>query len=388
MVQGYASVPRVSRALMVTALLGGSLAALGSPVSAKETKPSVTVVARGLDNPRGLTFGPNGDLYIAEAGHGGAAPCIKDPEGGGKTCYGASGAITRVSHGKQTRIAMGLPSLADPNSKGPSSATGVHDVAVTKDGKVFAVIGLGANPNDRGKLGAPGAGFGQLVQLDTDGNGGWHKIADLSAHEAKHNPAGGPVDSNPYSVLVVSDGLVVADAGGNSLLKVTNDGKISTLAVFANRQVTAPKALKMPAGAQMPMEPVPTSITRGPDGAFYVGQLTGFPFPPGAAHIFRVVPGKAPTTFAEGFTNIISVTFDQKGNLYVLEIVKDGLMYAEQGGSMTGRLVKITPDGLRTTVMTDGLIAPGGVTVGPDGALYVTNHSVFTGKGEVLRIAI
>src|SRR6185312_4275011 len=181
---------------------------------------------------------------------------------------------------------------------------------------------------------------------------------------------------------------VVADAGGNSLLKVTQDGKISTLAVFANRLVPAPKALKMPPGAQMPMEPVPDSVTHGPDGAYYVGQLTGFPFAPGAAHIFRVVPGKAPTVFAEGFTNIISLTFDPKGNLYVLEIVKDSLLFAEQGGSMTGRLVKITPAGLRTTVMTDGLVAPGGVAVGRDGALYVTNYSIFSGKGEVLRIAV
>ena len=171
-------------------------------------------------------------------------------------------------------------------------------------------------------------------------------------------------------------------------LMVTPDGKISTLATFANRQVTAPKTLKMPAGAQMPMEPVPDSVTRGPDGAYYVGQLTGFPFPPGGAHIFRVVPGKAPTTFAEGFTNIISLAFDQKGNLYVLEMVKDGLMFAEQGGSMTGRLVKLSPDGLRTTVITDRLVAPSGVAVGPDGAVYVSNYGVFTGKGEVLRIAV
>ncbi|MGH2408758.1 MAG: ScyD/ScyE family protein [Chloroflexota bacterium] len=268
------------------------------------------MVARGLDNPRGLAFGPNGELYIAEAGHGGAAPCVKDPEGGGKTCYGATGSITRLSRGKQTRVAMGLPSLADPSSKGPAAATGVHGVAVTKGGKVFAVIGLGANPKDRSKLGVEGAGFGQLVQLDASGS--WKNVADISAHEAKHNPAGGPVDSNPYSVVAVPDGLVVTDAGGNSLLKVAPNGTISTLAVFANRQVAAPKALKMPAGALMPMEPVPTTVTRGPDGAFYVGQLTGFPFPPGGAHIFRVVPGKAPTTFAEGFTNIISLTFDSK----------------------------------------------------------------------------
>ncbi|MGH2389196.1 MAG: ScyD/ScyE family protein, partial [Chloroflexota bacterium] len=198
MVQEHTRVPWVSRVLLVTALLGGSLAVLGSPVHAKEAKPAVTVVARGLDNPRGLEFGPKGELYIAEAGSGGAAPCVKSPEGD-KTCYGATGAITRVANGKQTRIITGLPSLAGQGGNGPSSATGPHDIAVMKDGTVFAVIGLGANPSDRAKLGAAGPDFGRLIQIDPSGT--WKSVADLSAHEAKHNPAGGPVDSNPYSVL-------------------------------------------------------------------------------------------------------------------------------------------------------------------------------------------
>jgi len=195
MVQAHTQVSRPSRALMVTALLGGGVAALGSPVSAKETKPTVTVVARGLDNPRGVAFGPNGELYVAEAGSGGAAPCIKDPEGGGKTCYGATGAVTRVAHGKQTRIATGLPSLAAPAAQGPSMATGPHGVTVARDGTVYAVVGLGANPHDRSKLGAEGAGFGRLARIDSSGS--WKNVADISAHEATHNPAGGPVDSNP-----------------------------------------------------------------------------------------------------------------------------------------------------------------------------------------------
>jgi hypothetical protein len=53
---------------------------------------------------------------------------------------------------------------------------------------------------------------------------------------------------------------------------------------------------------------------------------------------------------------------------------------------MTGALIKITPDGARTTVLTDRLVAPTGLAVGPDNALYVSNYGVFNGKGEVLRI--
>jgi glucose/arabinose dehydrogenase len=33
--------------------------------------PSVTVYATGLQNPRGIAFGPGGTLYVAEAGSGG-----------------------------------------------------------------------------------------------------------------------------------------------------------------------------------------------------------------------------------------------------------------------------------------------------------------------------
>ena len=33
--------------------------------------PSVTTYATGLTNPRGLTFGPDGSLYVVEAGTGG-----------------------------------------------------------------------------------------------------------------------------------------------------------------------------------------------------------------------------------------------------------------------------------------------------------------------------
>src|SRR6188472_983268 len=72
----------------------------------------VKVVATGLDNPRGLAFGPGG-LYVAEAGRGGSAPCQTGPEGD-TMCFGTSGAVTRIGgrHGGKTRIVEGLPSLA------------------------------------------------------------------------------------------------------------------------------------------------------------------------------------------------------------------------------------------------------------------------------------
>jgi hypothetical protein len=70
-----------------------------------------------------------------------------------------------------------------------------------------------------------------------------------------------------------------------------------------------------PDGTVIPMHFVPTTVARGPDGAFYVGQLTGFPFPVGGARVWRVEPGSAPTVYASGFTNIIDIAFDRRGRL-------------------------------------------------------------------------
>ena len=62
----------------------------------------------------------------------------------------------------------------------------------------------------------------------------------------------------------------------------------------------------------MPMQAVPTSVVVGPDGAVYVSQLTGFPFPEGGSTIWRVRPGPAPTVYASGLTNVTDLAFNGK----------------------------------------------------------------------------
>jgi hypothetical protein len=339
---------------------------------------SMEVVASGLNNPRGLAFGFDGALYVAEAGVGGEGPCITSPEGG-EACYGPSGSITRINlaEGSQSVFAGGFPSLAE----GGFGATGPTDI--TFNGPVaYVIVGLGADPAARAELGDAGSGFGQLVQLTRKGK--WKFAKDVSAYESKANPDGGAIDSNPYSVLAIGGKAYVADAGGNDLVMVPGKGKIKTIAVFPDRLVEFPPG----SGEMMPMQAVPTSVVRGPDGAFYVGQLTGFPFPVGGANVFRIVPGSEPEVFADGFTNIIDIAFGQDGSLYVLEIVANGLLSADPADptSLTGALIKVDPDGTRTTIASEGLIAPGGLAIGPDGAIYVSNYSIFPGMGEVVKI--
>jgi hypothetical protein len=361
----------------VVLLLAASLFVV--PISTA-AEPPFEVVASGLDNPRGLAFAPNGTLYVVEAGRGGEGPCFPGPEGQ-KACFGLSGAITRVRHGHQTRVVTGLPSLASHEG---FAATGPHDLALRGSNVGFVVTGLGGPPSFRDQYGPSAADLGKLLQVHLK-KGTWESVADLAAYEASADPDGGGVFSNPYAVLSVHGRRIVADAGGNDLLSVNNRGEVSTLAVFPDRPVDAPPFLGLPPGTQIPMEAVPTTVALGPDGALYVGQLPGFPFPVGGARVYRVVPGQEPEIFAEGFTNIIDIEFcPSDGLLYVLEIATNGLL----SNDLTGALIRVNHDGSRDVIASAGLIAPGGLAFGPDGAAYVTNFGIFSGAGQVVRIPI
>jgi hypothetical protein len=337
----------------------------------------VTTVASGLDNPRGLAFGPDGSLYVAESGRGGEGPCFPGPEGA-DVCFGTSGAITRVRHGRQSRIITGLPSTAEADG---SSASGPSDVAVR--GGLSFTVGLGGDPGLRDDLPEAGQdGLGWLLRQR--GRSSWRQVADIAGFEADANPDGAAPDSNPNAVLATGRSWYVADAGGNSLVRVDARGRVSTVAVFPDRLVDAPEFLGLPPGTQIPMQSVPTSVVRGPDGALYVGELTGFPFQQGSARVHRVVPGRAPTVVAEGFTNIIDLAFDRRGRLYVLEIDHSGLATPPE---LNGALLKVGPDGSHEVVMDEGLFAPGGLAI-RGGAAYVSNCGVCAGDGSVLRIPL
>jgi hypothetical protein len=321
---------------------------------------TTSVVMSGLDNPRGLAFGPEGALYVAEAGRGGPGPCILLR--GAPQCYGPTGAVSRLWRGEQERIATGLPSYGSA-----ASTTGPHDISFLGRGGAYVTIGLGFEGQPRTALGdIAEQQLGWLVHLPA--SGGWQPIADVAGYEFTTNPGGGVLDSNPYGILAEPGRRLVADAGANALLAVEANGDISTLATFPSRvQGRATDA-------------VPTAVAVGPDGAYYVSELTGVPFAAGAATIYRVVPGQAPTIAWSGFTTVIDLAFDSDGNLYVLEHSTGPVFFA-----LPGRLLKVAPDGTRTTVI-DGLTRPGSVAIGPDGALYVSTHSTSIGIGEVLRI--
>jgi hypothetical protein len=366
----------VSAVVAVAGLVVASAPNAAMATTSTSGTDGMTVIATGLDNPRGLAVEPGGVVLVAEAGRGGQGPCIIGAEGQ-TFCLGATGAITAVwGDHHQKRIVTGLPSLAAPNQ---AEVFGPHDIVLTKAGPLVT-IGLGTDPARRAQLGPAGALIGQTVRLEPSGT---RAFADLAGYEAandpdQHQPASGP-DSNPYGLVPYRDGAVATDAGGNDLLRLDRHGRISTLAVFPTTPTPSPFG-----GPDIPMQFVPTTVTTGPGGALYVGQLTGFPFPVGGAKVWRVVPGQAPTVFAEGFTNVIDIAFDKQGRLLVLEISANGLL----SGDPTGALIRVERDGSHTELARAGLVAPTSVAVAPDGTIYISNKGSVVGQGEVLRLRV
>jgi hypothetical protein len=110
-----------------------------------------------------------------------------------------------------------------------------------------------------------------------------------------------------------------------------------------------------------------------------VSTLTGVPFLPGAASVYRVVPGQAPTVYAGGLTQVTDHDWGPDGSLYVAQYASGPFF------SGPGSVVRIAPGGARTTITT-ALFHPTSVLAGPDGAIYVSNNGNLAGVGEVLRI--
>ena len=356
------------------------------------------VVASGLNQPHKLTIGPDGNIYVAEAGDGViGAGCVMGTE---TDCANNSGTIDRITpQGSVSHVVTGLPSVGSP--PGGSASAGVAGVQVV-NGKIYGVIqNTNIDPTTgQQTYGPAGALLGDLVSAPLSG-GTATSVASFGPYEAANNPdhgagAGGmgepAIDSDPFAVVAYHGGFAVADAAANDVLFVNSAGQISTLAVL-------PLISEPTSGGPVMAQPVPTSLAVGPDGALYVGELGGVGGPGtgndvGDVNVYRIAPGGTPTVYASGLTMIGDIAFDQAGRLLVMEIDTAGILDPSSGLPAPGAIIRINADGSRTTLASAGLVFPLGIAVARDGSVYASNFGVIpaTGpapgvSGEVVRVS-
>ena len=365
-----------------------AVAALGAVLSAQmlagaaqadvAVTTTLTVVAEGLNAPRGLYYDAGlGQVLVAEAGVAAenTNPC-GFAERGLPMCFGRSGSVFRYSESgaPSQRIITGLPSTALQG--GPTVVIGLHDLNV-RDGELIASFGLLGSRPYRDSLGPAAVPLGQIARISMAGK--VKPFGDVATFIDQRYPNN--LESDPYGLATGDYGTVVANAGGhtsqgNNLLLVRPNGEITELAQFPDRP-----SLTDPTDT---ITAVPTTVAQGSDGAFYVGELTGAPFYAGEARIWRVVPGQPATVFAQGFSTIIDIAFDQQGRLVVLQTGANPF-----NNTLDGALIRIESDGTRTLLASTGLRNPGGVVVaGPDRFYVTTFNASGGGVGQLVRVDI
>ncbi len=359
---------KVARAVAQTFAVAG-LVVLIWPSGSRAQTPSanVSVFATGLDNPRGLKFGPDGELYVAEGGAAGTAStigvCDQVPAPVGPYTGGFTSRISKIDHhGNVSTVIDNLPSSEMSAAQG-NLVSGVADVAFIGDDVYAITAGAGCSHG--------------LVHTDNGvyrvfPDGKWKMIADLSEFQ-KTNPVAhpNPPDFEPYgtwySMVSVRGNLYAVEPNHGELDEISPWGEIRRVADISASQGHI----------------VPTAVAY--HGDFFVGNLGLFPIVEGSSKILRITASGHVTTVITGLTTVLGVAFDREGFMYILENTT-GYPFPTAG---TGEVLRVTKDGLEE--IATGLSLPTAMTFGPDGVLYVSNVGFGpppVGLGQVVKVTV
>lgn len=299
------------RSVALAALAGTALAActgVGSAVASPGTAvPQIRHVTKTLpgDYIAPLQFAVHGhDVYVADSG---------------------ASALFKV--GKKAPIARGPAPSDNPEQSGDLAGVDVRGssigytetqgnhrntyLTVLRHGKRVLRVNLGRyerqhNPDGKVTYGATGPVSDKCAAT----------LMQLTGQAPTYT---GPKDSHAYAVKALPGGAwLVADAGGNDILKVSRHGHIRTVAVLPAQPVVIPKELSPDcAGITYRFEAVPTDVETGPKG-LYVTTLPGGAG--GAGSVYTIGGSGKPKLLATGFPNATNVAVSPAGRVFVVEL--------------------------------------------------------------------
>ncbi len=280
-----------------------------------------------------MKFGPDGYLYVAEAGNGGTTSSVGLCPGlEGEEYFGSptGGRISKVSPGgTRTTVTDNLPTSAGPG------ILGVGDVAFIGN-TLYALLNGGGCSH-----GVPTVPNG-IVKINS--NGTFSVVADLGSWQVTHPVANPAADFEPegtwYSMVAVKNAFYAIDPNHGELVKVTTDGNITRVVDISKTQGHI----------------VPTALDY--QGNFYVGNLGIFPIVDGSSSIYKITPGGQIKIVETGFTTVLAVVFDNRARMYVLENTTGNLFPTP----FTGRIIRVNPNGTKD-VIAEGLALPTGMTL-------------------------
>lgn len=335
--------------------------------------PTVTTYATGLTNPRGLAFGPDGHLYVAEAGVGGGqVPADIDPD-----CpvnvniyspytAGYSGRVTRVlANGKTEVVADHLPSMTDAygGSYGPTDVAFIGDT-------LYVLIEMGgcshALPED----------LPAILRVNRDGT--TRTVANLNAWLAG-NPPHFLKDTNPATTDLEPDGVFHSMIADGRYLYVVETNRGMLLRVDPRSgAIRRVYDLSIDEAEHNPI------VMSRHGSNFYVGTFGEDGGPAELAKFDRKFTGY--TLPFQSLNPIVGLAW-RGHRLYGIEIFPYDNPWTTDNANL---VVFDRRTGARTEVLTGFASLPNGLVTGPDGALYTSNWAISYapggGDGSVLRI--
>ncbi len=348
------------------------------------------VIVSGLINPRGFTMGPDGDLYVAEAGTvSRTVPATSNTVSTPTSSTSAPASQTTVnpicegnlpSYDKQRAGCPGAqgPQVSDKGRISKIAPDGTRTtvaehlpVTVGPFGDVFGVNAVAFVGNDLYVIIAAGETRGHpdfptgVYKVNADGT--TTMAANLEAFQKANPPKFIPEDYDftlPYDMVTAMGKLYITDGNAAVVFEVDpskpNGSNIQRIVDLS------------------PTHNVLTGATANAQGTIYFTEFTPAPYPVGGAQIFKWSPQGGLATVTGGLSIATG-----------LAIAPDGTMYATEFATALGkppyvvppgRLVKVTATG-QVTDVANPLVYPTSLRW-LNGALYTTNYGVNAVDGE------